>query len=609
MITAPGAAMMDGKLFVGRPDAPHGGLYERFFDGVEWIWVEHGRPADLSVTGAPGAAMLDEKLFVVVEDGALWERHWRSDLGRWVWQEHGRPENRRISYGPGAAMMNEKLFVVTDDGSLWERHWRVDLGAWVWNDHGRPQNRPIVQPPGAAMMNEKLFVVTSDGALWERHWRVDLGAWVWNDHGRPANTPIAYGPGAAMLDEKLFVVTNDGHLWERHWRSDLGSWVWNDHGRPGGVSLTTAPGAAMMNSKLFVGGSDGHLWERVWDSEISAWDWEDHGLPAGYRVATTPGAAMLDSKLFVGTDNGHLVERVWTGSAWDWEDHGTPFADNSAHVIGAPGSDPKLTVAVMGDGFAEGDMEAYRSLVAERVVAAFGLDQLGANRSKVRLIRIDVVSPVSGVTERDYDQHGTDTNASDDTLSSETFRTSRLGFISTGIWSHCWIESTPSLTFERVENLRVRFAPDATNVIVLLNNNRSGGCNGGSVARFTSREGATTIAHELGHNLFQLGDEYHEGNQTFTGTAFAPNLSEQPSSWSMLKWSSRVAAGTPLPTDPGNLPSGWNNNTSVGAFEGGGGNFANGIFRPVIECRMNQNNPPWCPVCGDRIAVVFGAFP
>lgn len=607
MITAPGAAMLDGKLFVSRLTDPFPDLYERFWDGVEWIWVNHGRPNGRRVTGPPGAAMLNEKLFVVVDDGALWERHWRADLNRWAWQDHGRPENRPIQHGPGAAMLNEKLFVVTDDGSLWERHWRSDLESWVWNGHGRPENRPITTAPGAAMLGEKLFVVTDDGSLWERHWRADLGDWVWNGHGRPGDQKIAHAPGAAMLNEKLFVVTENGHLWERHWRGDLGNWVWSDHGHPSRTSLSTAPGAAMLDSKLFVGASDGRVYERYWNGGAGRWEWAGHGHPAGYNVATAPGAAMMSSKFFVGTDNGHLTERIWDGSAWNWVDHGTAFHDQSAHVIGAPGTEPKLTVVVMGDGFAESDMNAYGSLVESKVISAFHKDQLGDNLDKVRLIRIDVVSPVSGVTVRDYDTRGT-TSRDDDILTSENFRFSRLGFVSTGIWSHCWIETSPR-TDPRINSIRQRFAPAATNVIVLVNDGRFGGCNRGTTAVFTRSAGDNTIAHELGHNLFGLGDEYNNDDRNFTGTTAYANLTETPSNWSNLKWGARVASGTPLPTDPNNLPSGWNDNTSVGAFEGGGGDFATGIFRPVLRCRMNQNSQPWCPVCGDEIERIFGAYP
>jgi hypothetical protein len=315
---------------------------------------------------------------------------------------------------------------------------------------------------------------------------------------------------------------------------------------------------------------------------------------------------MLNFKLFVGGSNGHLFERAWTGGQWTWVDHGAPLHDTSQHVIGAPGREPKLTVAVMGDGYAEQDIEEYRRLVQDKVVGAFGLDQLGQHRDGVRLIRIDVISPVSGVTTRDYDEKGT-VSAADDELTSENFRFSRLGFISTGIWSHCWLE-TSDRTNPRITSIRERFAPDATNVIVLVNDGRPGGCNRGDVAAFTRGESAEVIAHELGHNLFGLGDEYNNDDQNFTGTTTRPNLSEQPPTWDALKWFDLVAAGAPLPTDPGNLPSGWDNRTSVGAFEGGGANFATGIFRPVLECRMNQNNPPWCPVCGRRIDEVMEPF-
>lgn len=83
MISQPGAAMLDSELFVSGLYDSYPDLYERLWDGTEWIWVNHGRPNGLNVTGNPGAPMLNERLFVVVEDGALWERHWRADLREW----------------------------------------------------------------------------------------------------------------------------------------------------------------------------------------------------------------------------------------------------------------------------------------------------------------------------------------------------------------------------------------------------------------------------------------------------------------------------------------------------------------------------------------------
>jgi hypothetical protein len=558
VITAPDAAMLDQKFFVSRLDQPVPDLYERWWDGVEWTWVDHGDPESERMLTAPGAAMLDERAFVVTETGSLWERSW--DGAAWNWQAHGRPANQRITQAPGAAILNEKLFVVTETGNLWERHWRAAEGTWAWQDHGFPANQRITRAPGAAMHNEKLFVVTETGNLWDRHWEAAQGAWAWQDHGRPANQRITQAPGAAMMDEKLFVVTETGNLWERHWRA-----------------------------------------------AEALWAWQDHLAPPTTRAATAPGAAIMNAKLFVAADNAHMFERFWTGEEWKWVDHGTAFHDQAAHVIGAPGREPAITVAVMGDGFAESDMADYRSVVADHVVTAFGLDQLGPHRPQLRLVRIDVASPVEGVTERRYDEHGTDDTAADDTLTSEDFKFSRLGYIGTGVWSHCWIE-TSDRTNPRVASIWRRFAPQATKVIVVVNSATTGGCSRGDIAAFTRGERSEVIAHEMGHALFGLGDEYHVGTGTFKGTAGQPNLSELPMPWALLKWGDLDAPGAPLPTLETALPAGWNARTSVGAFEGGGADFATGIFRPVTECRMNQNDPPWCPVCGRAIDRVFGGL-
>jgi hypothetical protein len=552
MITEPGAAMLDTKFFVSRLDGAFPDLYERWWDGDEWIWVNHGRPGGVPVTGTPGAAM-----------------------------------------------MNEKLFVVVDDGSLWERHWHNDLGRWAWNDHGRPADHPIVHGPGAAMMDEKLFVVTDDGKLWERHWRNDLGRWAWEDHGRPANHPIVHCPGAAMMDEKLFVVTDHGHLWERHWRSDLGRWAWEDHGTPPGTSISTAPGAAMMNRKLFVGTSNGHLFERFWDG--SQWVWVDHGTPPGTGVATAPGAAMMNSKLFVGTADGRLFERFWDGAQWAWVNHGTALHDQAQHVVGTPGTDPKLTILIMGDGYSEADMNAYRNAVDSMVLGALRLDQLENHQSALRIVRVDLVSVESGVRERRYNEAGE--------ITSDVFKLSRLGIIPNDNWGRCWFDHS-DFTDARIEKLRQRLDPDANHVVILVKSGTWGGCSstGAGVAVFTEGSGKMTIAHEMGHNLFLLDDEYVNDSRNFTDVSTRANTTERLADWTTLKWHGLVSAGTPLPTDAAHTPKGWNRRTSVGAFEGAGGWYSTGLFRPVLECRMNQNNPPWCPVCGQKIASDLEVF-
>ncbi|ACL60234.1 M64 family metallopeptidase [Methylobacterium nodulans] len=597
MLSAPGEAMLDVKLFVNRFHGPFPDLYERWWDGEEWIWVNHGRPG-VTLVGGPGAAMMNSKLFVGTANGHLFERFWTG--AAWVWVDHGLPPGTRVVTAPGAAMMNSKLFVGTANGHLFERFWTG--AAWVWVDHGLPPGTRVVTAPGAAMMNSKLFVGTANGHLFERFWTG--AAWVWVDHGLPPGTRVVTAPGAAMMNSKLFVGTANGHLFERFWTG--AAWVWVDHGLPPGTRVVTAPGAAMMNSKLFVGTANGHLFERFWTG--AAWVWVDHGLPPGTRVVTAPGAAMMNSKLFVSTANDHLFERFWTGAAWAWVDHGTARHDDARHVLGIPGSDPKLTIAIMGDGFAEADLNTYHGVVQNDVLGALGLDQLSGHQADFRIIRIDVVSTESLVTERQYDKKGTE-DPSDDSILSEQLRSSRLGVIANGEWSHNWFD-IPAFTRTRIEKLRRRFAPDADHIIVVVNSTKNGGLSsvGPGVAFFNRLEESDVIAHELGHNLFELNDEYVNDTRTFSGTSASANTSERPANWANLKWSALVTAGAPLPTDPAALPAGWDPRTSVGAFEGAGGRFSKGLFRPVLQCRMNQNTPPWCPVCARKIADDLGAF-
>lgn len=597
MISAPDAAMLDSKLFVSRLDGAFPDLYERWWDGDEWIWVDHGRPGGVPLTGAPGAAMLNNKLFVVVQDGSLWQHAWRADLGQWVWEGHGRPASVPIAFGPGAAMLDSKLFVVTTDGHLWELDWRPDLGRWAWNDHGTPPGTTASTAPGAAMLGGKLFVGAANGHLFERYWN---GAqWVWVDHGAPPGSGVATAPGAAMLASKLFVGGANGHLFERYWNGM--QWVWVDHGAPPGTNVATAPGAAMLASKLFVGTGDGRLFERFWNG--AQWVWVDHGAPPGTGVATAPGAAMMSSKLFVGAGNGHLFERLWNGAQWSWVDHGSALHDQAQHVVGAPGTDPKLTIAILGDGYAEADMAGYRQQVQSQVLGALRRDQLAAHQGALRIVRVDLVSVDSGVSER--------RDNADGTVRSFTFRFSRLGVIPNDNWDHGWFD-TSDFTDARIEKLRRRFAPDADHVIVLVKSGTYGGVSslGPGTAFFTDGGGQDVVLHEMGHNLFRLDDEYVQAEGAFPAEAQSvlANTSERLADWSTLKWSALVAPGAPLPGDPAHLPAGWDARDSVGAFEGAGGRFRTGLFRPVLECRMNQNRPPWCPVCGRKITTDLAVF-
>ena len=126
--------------------------------------------------------------------------------------------------------------------------------------------------------------------------------------------------------------------------------------------------------------------------------------------------------------------------------------------------------------------------------------------------------------------------------------------------------------------------------VVLCNTSRYGGA-----AQFTGT--ATTyngpllervVLHELGHAVFQLGDEYQtDGSERYTDSEPPrPNLTIQPDA-SRCKWSSFVGTQTAY-------------GETVGTYEGGYVKYATGIFRPVPGgCLMNSLNCDFCPVCLD----------
>jgi hypothetical protein len=235
---------------------------------------------------------------------------------------------------------------------------------------------------------------------------------------------------------------------------------------------------------------------------------------------------------------------------------------------------------------------------------AFRRDLLRDSRSAFNIIRIDLVSIDSGVSYRSYNEQGTPNDPNDDTITLENFRDTRLGYIFSGSWAHCWMEES-SWTGDKLLKVLNRFAPDWDYLVVVLNDNGYGGCARGTRLAVTLGVNWDTVAHEFGHIIGGLDDEYDRAGNAFTGSSWSgPNCSNTTNRTD-LKWADLVASTTPLPTQP--VPPGWNSNTDVGAFEGCG-SFQTGLFRPVLICRMRDNAPPFCPVCSRVIRQILAGF-
>jgi hypothetical protein len=140
-------------------------------------------------------------------------------------------------------------------------------------------------------------------------------------------------------------------------------------------------------------------------------------------------------------------------------------------------------------------------------------------------------------------------------------------------------------------------------VFVIINHPGQGGVATGSRAVITRAEGWDTVAHELGHAIGGLGDEYHNKAKAFYAGVEpnAANLTKETER-DKIKWKNRLHPFIEVPTR--NTPSVWDDNNDVGVFEGatiGQTRYAFKLYRPAISCRMNSDLPNFCPVCRDAM--------
>jgi hypothetical protein len=117
-----------------------------------------------------------------------------------------------------------------------------------------------------------------------------------------------------------------------------------------------------------------------------------------------------------------------------------------------------------------------------------------------------------------------------------------------------------------------------------------------------------TLAHELGHALLDLGDEYEEDDGTLEGfrcdTQSFFSLHQSVNTQADLEdlpWWDLLTPGVELPTDEDA------DHDVVGAFEGAR-QCESGWYRPQIDCLMRNHLAPMCDVCRRELDGLMGAL-
>ena len=256
----------------------------------------------------------------------------------------------------------------------------------------------------------------------------------------------------------------------------------------------------------------------------------------------------------------------------------------------------KYNLVIIGDGFAAGaDQTTYANFVRDAVVRdLFSEARDGAFREVMgafNIFRIDTTSAQSGMTTVDA--------AGNVVTTVNTF----LGYRFSGMWNRCWMEPGPNSDATLNATLN-QLVPGWTHIFIVLNTAGFGGCNRGDRLAITLGTDWTTAAHEMGHMIGNLGDEYTGASAYTGGDPGVVNLSET-SDRSKLKWRVFVNPNTALPT-----PAATGDPVEdAGAYEGatiGQTGYATGIFRPSSNSRMNGNQPEFNSVGYDQMRSVAG---
>src|SRR6185369_13394655 len=153
--------------------------------------------------------------------------------------------------------------------------------------------------------------------------------------------------------------------------------------------------------------------------------------------------------------------------------------------------------AVVGDGYTAADQAKYVNDVNNLVIqGVLTHDFYRENIRAFNVYRLDLVSNASGVTQ----------------LGAPT-RDTALRTIYSGLWNRCWIEEAPNDTTSTRLNAALNVLPKYDYVMIIQNESRFGGCRRGNRLYVTSGVGWEVVAHEYGHGIGGLFDEYSDASR------------------------------------------------------------------------------------------------
>ncbi|KAK7264059.1 hypothetical protein RJT34_31662 [Clitoria ternatea] len=242
-----------------------GSIYERFWNGLEWVLAPHDLP--ISAGRAIAVFTINQLILALSEAGNLYQMHVQlGETSQPVWIEFS-PTLNQISDNESEKnpLILMKSGVVSDDGQ--RVYFCTKNGTLVefegvepprWTNHGQPAGANVAAVAAVASTREVVYTISSAGDLYEYD-RKSKPSWkrhIWQEKTAhiaplvPSKGCILHGISGDH-SESLFLLTKEGTLVER--RLHQRKWKWVFHGSPLHQTLTSiTPALQDESSETFI---------------------------------------------------------------------------------------------------------------------------------------------------------------------------------------------------------------------------------------------------------------------------------------------------------------------------------------------------------------------
>ncbi|CAJ2679762.1 unnamed protein product [Trifolium pratense] len=303
-----------------------GCIYERFWNGLEWVIAPHDLP--ISQGHAVAVFIICQKILALSESGNLYQMHVQlGEISQPVWIEFTHTLNQITDTDPiliksGVSSDDRKRgYFCTKKGTLVEL---AEIEPPRWINHGQPSGANVAAIADVASTREVVYTISSAGDLYEYNSK-SKPSWkrhIWQEKKAQVSSLIP-SKGFTLHglsgdhSESLFLLTKEGTLVER--RLHQRKWKWIVHGSPPHQNLTSITPSmrddqsSETSISLFFTTSVGSVFEYQIPKQLGE-AWISHHHPLHAKAARGKrGLPLQVGRILFALDDSRLAELHLSG--------------------------------------------------------------------------------------------------------------------------------------------------------------------------------------------------------------------------------------------------------------------------------------------------------